>query len=52
MTGEDGVSRSTQVNAANRTFFVVEVVVLVVESVAKAMNAASMADRFIADASA
>ena len=50
-TGGGSVSRATQVSEAKRAFFVFEVVVLVVESVAKATNAASTADMAITDIS-
>ena len=53
MASKDGGSRSAQVvNAANRPFFVFDVVVLMVESLAKATNAASKAERVIAEDSA
>lgn len=47
MAGQDGVFRYSQLMEAKRSFFVVEVLVLTAESAAKAMNAASMADRVV-----
>jgi hypothetical protein len=47
MNSEDSVSRSAQVNAAKRGFFVVGDSVLTVDSVARAMKAASSADSVV-----
>ena len=47
MAGRDGVFRYSQLMEAKRRFFVVDVPELTADSAAKAMNAASMADRVV-----